>query len=76
MENNSTTYIPEHEYADDLSRGLDEISFAVLSSGLTISAIAKATRTHWQTVQHAANRIPIRYDSYRRIMYFLKSVSQ
>ena len=69
-------HIPEHEFMEDLSRGLDELSFAILSSGLTFSAIAKATRTHWQTVQHAANRIPVRYDSYRRIMYFLNSISQ
>ena len=69
-------HIPEHEFADDLSMGLDEIAFAIKGSGLTIAAIAKATRTHWQTVQHAANRIPVRYDSYRRIMYFLNSISQ
>lgn len=71
-----TRYIPETEYMDDLSRGLDELSFAILGSGLTIAAIARGTRCHWETVSNAAKRIPVRYDSYRRIMYFLKSISQ
>lgn len=64
-------HIPEHEFTEDLSKGLDELSFAILGSGLTIAAIARGTRCHWETVSHAANRIPVRYDSYRRIMYFL-----
>ena len=72
---NEPRHIPEHEYADDLSKGLDEISFAILSSGLPILTIAKATRCHWNTVHNAANRIPIRFDSYRRIMYFLNDYS-
>ena len=67
-------HIPEHEYLDDLSKGLDELSFAILGSGLTIAAIARGTRCHWQTVYHAAHRIPIRYDSYRRIMYYLNNL--
>lgn len=69
-------YIPEAEYADDLSMGLDEISVAILGSGLSISAIARGTRCHWETVSNAAKRIPVRYDSYRRIMYFLKQYSR
>ena len=63
--------IPEYEYMADLSLGLDEIAFAIQSSGLSYSAIAKGTRCHWTTVANAAKRISIRYDSYRRIMYFL-----
>ena len=72
---NEDKYIPEHEYTEDLSKGLDELSFAILGSGLTIAEIARGTRCHWGTVKHAANRIPIRYDSYRRIMYYLNSIS-
>ena len=69
-------HIPEAEYMDDLSKGLDELSFAIMSSGLTIAAIAKGTRCTWETVSNAAKRRPVRYDSYRRIMYFIKSISQ
>ena len=68
---NEEPRIPEHEFIDDLSKGLDEISFAILGSGLSIGAISRGTRCHRETVSHAANRIPVRYDSYRRIMYFL-----
>ena len=46
------------------------------SSGLSIAEIARGTRCHWETVYHAANNIPVRYDSARRIMYYLKSIAQ
>lgn len=69
-------HIPECEFADDLSMGLDEISMAIRGSGLSIASIARGTRCHWETVSHAANRIPVRYDSYRRIMYFLNNYAR
>ena len=68
-------HIPEAEFADDLSMGLDEIACAIQSSGLSISAIARGTRCHWETVSNAAKRIPVRFDSYRRIMYYLKTIA-
>lgn len=67
--------IPESEYAADLAEGLAELSTAIRGSGLTIAAIARATRCHWETVYHAAHGVPVRYDSARRIMYYLKSIS-
>jgi hypothetical protein len=68
--------IPEAEFAADLEEGLNELSSAIKSSGLTIAAIARGTRCHWETVYHAANNIPVRFDSARRIIYYLKSISQ
>lgn len=67
--------IPEAEFAADLGEGLNELSSAIKASGLTIAAIARGTRCHWETVYHAANNIPVRYDSARRIMYYLKSIA-
>lgn len=67
--------IPEAEFSADLARGLDELSGAIRSSGLSIAEIARGTRCHWETVYHAANNIPVRYDSARRIAYYLKSIS-
>jgi hypothetical protein len=67
--------IPETEYAADLAQGLDELSGAIRSSGLSIAEIARGTRCHWETVYHAANNIPVRYDSARRIAYYLKTIS-
>jgi hypothetical protein len=67
--------IPEAEFAADLEEGLNELSTAIKSSGLTIAAIARGTRCHWETVYHAANNIPVRYDYARRIMYYLKSIA-
>lgn len=69
---NEDRRIPETEYAADLAKGLAELSGAIRESGLTIAAIARGTRCHWETVYHAANNIPVRYDSARRIMYFLR----
>ena len=69
-------HIPEAEYMDDVSMGLDEIAFAIQGSGLTLADIARGTRCHWGTIKNAANRTPIRFDSYRRIMYFLKTIAQ
>jgi len=66
--------IPETEYAADLAQGLDELSGAIRSSGLSIAEIARGTRCHWETVYHAANNIPVRYDSARRIAYYLKTI--
>jgi hypothetical protein len=68
--------IPEAEYAADLEEGLNELSSAIKSSGLTIAAIARGARVHWETVYHASKRLPVRYDSARRIMYYLKSIAQ
>jgi hypothetical protein len=68
--------IPEAEYAADLAEGLNELSGAILRSGLSISAIARGTRCHWETVYHAANGVPVRFDSARRIMYYLKTIGQ
>ena len=65
--------IPEAEFAADLAQGLDEIAAAIARSGLPLAAIARATRCHWETVYHAANGVPVRFDSARRIMYYLKS---
>lgn len=67
----NTIHIPEVDFSDDLSQGLNELAERIAISGLTISAIAKATRLHWQTVYHAANGIPVRFDSYRRLVLFL-----
>ena len=72
---NEDRRIPETEYAADLADGLAELSTSIRSSGLTIAAIARGTRCHWETVYHAANNIPVRYDSARRILYYLKSIS-
>jgi hypothetical protein len=63
--------IPESEFAADLAEGLSELSTAIKASGMSIAQIARGTRCHWETVYHAANNIPVRYDSARRIMYFL-----
>ncbi len=68
--------IPEAEYAADLEEGLSELSTAIRASGLSIAAIARGTRCHWETVYHAANRVPVRFDSARRILFYLKSISQ
>ena len=68
--------IPEAEYAADLAQGLDELSGAIRKSGLSIAAIARGTRCHWETVYHAANGVPVRFDSARRIMYYLKTIEQ
>jgi hypothetical protein len=68
--------IPEAEYAADLEEGLNELSTAIRASGLSIAAIARGTRCHWETVYHAANRVPVRFDSARRILFYLKSISQ
>jgi len=69
---NEDRRIPETEYAADLAEGLAELSGAIRESGLTIAAIARGTRCHWETVYHAANNVPVRFDSARRIMYFLR----
>ena len=68
--------IPEAEFAADLEEGLNELSTAIRASGLTIAAIARGTRCHWETVYHAKRKIPVRYDSARRILYYLKSIAQ
>ena len=72
--------IPESEFAADLEEGLAELSAAINTAiqehGLTIASIARGTRCNWETVSHAANNIPVRFDSGRRILYYLKSISQ
>lgn len=72
---NQERRIPEAEFSADLAEGLAELSTAIKASGLSIAEIARGTRCHWETVYHAANNIPVRYDSARRIMYYLKSIS-
>ena len=66
--------IPEAEFTADLNQGLLELAVAIKESGLSIAAIARATRTHWETVYHASHGIPIRYDNARRIMYYINSI--
>lgn len=73
---NQERRIPEAEFAADLAQGLAELSTAIKASGKTIAEIARGTRCHWETVYHAAKNIPVRYDSARRIMYYLKSIGQ
>lgn len=68
--------IPEAEFAADLEEGLNELSTAICASGLTIAEIARGTRCHWETVYHAQRKVPVRFDSARRILYYLKSISQ
>ena len=68
---NDERRIPETEFAADLAEGLSELSTAIKASGMSIAQIARGTRCHWETVYHAANNIPVRYDSARRILYFL-----
>lgn len=72
---NEERRIPEAEFAADLAEGLAELSTAIKASGLSIAQIARGTRCHWETVYHAANNVPVRYDSARRILYYLKSIS-
>ena len=68
--------IPEAEFAADLAQGLEELSSAIRASGLPIAEIARGARVHWETVYHASKRLPVRYDSARRIMYYLKTIAQ
>ena len=68
--------IPEAEFAADLEIGLEELSRAIKTSGLTIAEIARGTRCHWETVYNAKRKVPVRFDSARRILYYLKSISQ
>lgn len=68
--------IPEVEFAADLAQGLDGIADAIQRSGLPLAAIARGARVHWETVYHASKRLPVRYDSARRIMYYLKTIAQ
>jgi len=63
--------IPESEYKADLQQGLNEIAEKIAFSGLNISEIARATGCHWETVYHAANGVPVRFDNARRLVYFL-----
>lgn len=62
--------ITETEFLADLDCGLNEIAEAIAKTGLPIAAIARACRLHWETVYHASNGIPVRYDSARRILLF------
>lgn len=72
----ATRRIPEVEFAADLAQGLDGIADAIHRSGLPLAAIARGARVHWETVYHASKRLPVRYDSARRIMYYLKTIAQ
>ena len=73
---NEERRIPETEFAEDLATGLNELSTAIRESGLTIAAISRGTRCHWETIYHASRNIPVRYDSARRILYYLKSIER
>ena len=64
-------FIPESEYAADLEEGLNEIAERIARSGLSIAALARAVNCHWETVYHAANGIPVRFDNARRLLYYL-----
>ncbi len=68
--------ISEAEYAADLAQGLTELSDAIKRSGLTIADVARGTRCHWNTVYNAVRKVPVRFDSARRIMYFLNKTTE
>lgn len=68
-------YITEAEFRADLDSALTALSERIAGSGLTIAEIARGTRMRWETVYHAAQKIPVRYDSARRIEYYLKSIT-
>ena len=68
--------ISEAEFAADLDEALQALADRIAASGLTIATIARATRMRWETVYHAARKIPVRYDSARRIEYFLDVYGQ
>ena len=63
--------IQESEYRADLEKVLNEIAEKIARSGLSISALARATGCHRETVSHAANGVPVRFDNARRLVYFL-----
>lgn len=65
-------YIPESEFAEDLAASLEAIAAMIARSGLSIAAIARETGLHWQSVANAANGVPVRFDSARRLQYFLR----
>ena len=65
-------YITEQEYSDDLAASLDALAAMIARSGLSIAEIARGTRMRWDTVAHAANWVPVRYDNARRLLYFLR----
>jgi hypothetical protein len=68
--------IPEADFSQDLKSSLNELSEEIAMTGLSISAIARGTRCHWTTVGNAANGIPVRFDSYRRLMVFLNKLRE
>ena len=76
MEPEEIPYIPEADFSQDLEAGLNELAAAVARSGLSLSAIARGARCHWETVYHAANGIPVRYDNARRIVYYLRHLNE
>lgn len=65
-------YIPEHEFAEDFARRLQEMARAVAFSGLTLSEIAAAARVKWDTVYKVSQGRPVRMDNAARILYFLE----
>ena len=65
-------YIPEHEFAEDFARRLQEMARAVAFSGLTLSEIASAARVKWDTVSKVSQGQPVRMDCAARIMYVIK----
>ena len=65
-------YIPEHEFAEDFARRLQEMARAVAFSGLTLSEIASAARVKWDTVYKVSQGRPVRMDNAARILYFLE----
>ena len=65
-------YIPEHEFAEDFARRLQEMARAVAFSGLTLSEIASAARVKWDTVYKVSQGRPVRMDNAARILYYLE----
>lgn len=68
--------IPEDEFSQDLNASLNELAEKIAKTGLSLSAIARGIRCHWTTVANAANGIPVRFDSYRRIVVFLNKYQE
>jgi len=73
---NKDSRIPEALYMEDLAAGLNEIKCAIKSSGLTLAQIARGARVGWEVVYHASKGQSVRYDSARRIMFYLKTIAQ
>lgn len=67
--------ISESEYRNDLEKGLNELAEKIALSGLPIATIARGTRLHWTTINNAANGLPVRFQAFRRIKYYLDNIN-